>query len=102
MLKNDSDDDKYQRASNEVIPFMQASSNKAVTPAEAPQAVQQDQVAAPAEASSSQLSEHDQDGSLSPDDKSDQDLYDEICNNSPVAKLFQANNVTTLVDKLCG
>ena len=32
MMNNDSDDDKYQRASNETIPFMQPSPNKAVAP----------------------------------------------------------------------
>ena len=58
----------------------------AVAP-EAPRAVQRDQVAAPAEAGSSLLEEHD--------------FYEEICNNTPLAKLFQATNLTTLVDQLC-
>ena len=43
MLINDSDDDKYQRAADETIPFMQESPNKVDAPV-APPAVNQDQV----------------------------------------------------------
>ena len=66
---------------------MQSASNTAVAP-EAPQAVQQqDQTSEPAEVAPNQLDERD--------------IYEEVCNYSLLAKLFQAENVATFVERLC-
>ena len=66
---------------------MQAPSNRAATP-EAPQARQQNQISVPAEEIGSSL-------------LAERDIYEETCNNTPLAKLFRATNLSTLVEKLC-
>ena len=48
---------------------------------------QQDQTSEPAEVAPNQLDERD--------------IYEEVCNNSQIAKLFQAEDLATFVDELC-
>ena len=66
---------------------MKAPSNREAATPKARPAVQKDQISVPAKAGSSLLAEHD--------------FYEETCNNTPLAKLFQATNISSLVDKLC-
>ena len=80
-------DDEFQQANSESIPYMKASLNASVA-SEAPQAAQQ-QI---------QTSDHAEEGTSLPQV---QGIYEKICNDTPIANLFQKEDLARFVDRIC-
>lgn len=89
-FKKDVDvEDTTHSVSNASIRYMEAeaSSNMVVTPEEIQVMMQQDQTSAPAKSGPNLLEQHG--------------IYEKICNNTQIAKLFEAEDLASFVDRIC-